>query len=126
MRKTKFFRGSFTVEAAAIMGTVLLVIFFVLFLCAYVHGRSYLTAGSYERAVTGHIQEKPWLFGVTDIDVSTTVEDEKNTVVMSGMCKAFFGGFKEEIWSQAVVKKQKPVAFIRKLQAAGEVAEKWK
>ena len=49
-------RGSFTVETAAIMPVVLLVVFGCLYLCFFVHNRTFLTASAYEAAVCGGME----------------------------------------------------------------------
>lgn len=114
-------RGSFTVEAAAIMGTVLLVIFFVLFLGSYLHGKAYLTALAHEQAYTQRIQETPTLFGITDIQQSQSFEKKQSTVKLQGNCQAAFGGYMRTIQTEAEVKELYPVSVIRKLQAAKNI-----
>jgi len=49
-------RGSFTVEAAMIMPVILLVTFSSLYLCFYVHNRTFLTTAACEAAVCGSIE----------------------------------------------------------------------
>ena len=56
MMKKGIRRASFTIEAAAIMPVVLLVVFSSLYLCFYVHNRTFLTAAACEAAVCGSME----------------------------------------------------------------------
>ena len=49
-------RGSLTIEAACIMPVILLAVFSCLYLCFYVHNRTFLTAAACESAVTGSVE----------------------------------------------------------------------
>ncbi|MBQ9064067.1 MAG: pilus assembly protein [Blautia sp.] len=49
-------KASFTVEAACIMPVVLMVTFSCLYLCFYVHNRTFLTAAANEASVCGSIE----------------------------------------------------------------------
>ena len=56
-KKSKFWRkGSFTVETAAVMSLVLFVIFASVYLCFYVHNRTWLTSAAYEAALSGSME----------------------------------------------------------------------
>ena len=46
-------KGSLTIEASCIMPVILLTVFSCLYLCFYVHNRTFLTAAACESAVTG-------------------------------------------------------------------------
>lgn len=50
-------RGSLTVEMAGLMPAILLVVFGVISLCFYVHNKCFLTAGAYEAALSGTLEE---------------------------------------------------------------------
>lgn len=52
----KMKNGSMTVETACVMPLLLLVIFGTLYLCFFVHNRSWLTAAAYEAAVSGSME----------------------------------------------------------------------
>lgn len=113
----KYKKGSFTVEAAVIMGISLLAIGLILFLCAFVHGRACLTAMAYEQAYTERKPTSVALFGITDIQKSEFAGEDENQITVNGKCVAAWGGFERDIQAEAKVKKTKPVTFIRKMQA---------
>ena len=56
MHSKRKLKGSLTIEAACIMPVVLLTVFSCLYLCFYVHNRTFLTAAACESAVTGSIE----------------------------------------------------------------------
>lgn len=49
-------KGSYTVETAAVMSLIFLVIMSSLYLCFYVHNRTWLTSAAYEAALTGSME----------------------------------------------------------------------
>ena len=110
-------KGSFTVEATVIMGMSLLAIGLILFLCAFVHGRACMTAMAYEQAYTEREAASAGLFGITEIQKTEAFGEEQNQITVSGKCVAAWGGFEKDIQAEAKVKKLKPAAFVRKMQA---------
>lgn len=59
-------KGSFTVEAAMLMGVVLFVVLSVLSVSKDVYNRSLMTAHAYETAVTGRNAEIAGVWGAAD------------------------------------------------------------
>lgn len=110
-------QGSFTVEAGALMGLVLLVIFFVLFLGAFVHGQAVLTVSAWEQAVTGRQQEVHEPFGLSGVSREVSFKEEENRVAYRAGCQGVYGGFSKNIDVAVSYKKTKPAAFIRRMQA---------
>lgn len=118
--KNRWTQGSYTVEATVIMGVSLLAIGLILFLCAFVHGRGCMTAAAYEQAYTERQRMPERLFGIEDIQCETDFGENENQVTISGVCVAGWGGFRGNISVKAGIEKQKPVTFIRKMQAVFE------
>ena len=56
-RKINIKKGSFTIEAACVMSLVLFTLTGLLYLCFFVHNRSWLTAAAYEAALAGSMEE---------------------------------------------------------------------
>lgn len=119
-RYSRYTRGSFTVEASAVMGMALLVICMILFLAAFVHGRAYLTAAACEQAVTERRQETPGLFGVSGIHMEMNMAGEENRVTYQAGCRAVWGGYQKSFEAAAAFKKLKPVRHILRISAVKE------
>lgn len=117
-------KGSYTVEATVIMGVTFLVIATVLYLCSFLYGRATMTSSAYEQAFTGRLQAEYGLFGFDELERSYSFEEKANTVGYSGSCFSVWGGFSQAVEIKAVVEKEKPVTFIRRLQAVAEIAGK--
>jgi len=75
--KKRCLQGSFTVEAAMIMGVVLLVIFSTLLGCRIVYNRAKMIAHQYEYAITDRYYELTGLWG----ELSEEVELIKMNVI---------------------------------------------
>ena len=119
-KRKKWVQGSYTVEAADIMGVLLLAIGLILFLCAFVHGRACMTAVAYEQAYTERQRMPERLFGIEGVQCETDFGEKENKVIISGICTAGWNNFREDIRIEAKIEKQKPVTFIRKMQAVSQ------
>ena len=73
----QFRNGSFTVEAAMIMGVVLFAIMTVLYGTRIVYNRALLTAHAYEYAITGRESGIAGLWGATDEKIDVELEELK-------------------------------------------------
>lgn len=114
-------KGSYTVEAAVIMGSAFFVISAVLYIASFTYGRACLTASAYEQAFTERIQAEYGLFGFSSIKRTFSFDESENLVSYTGRCYSAWGGYEEDLMIEAKVVKEKPVTFIRKWQAAGEI-----
>lgn len=117
MEKKFFKQGSFTVEATVVMGMTLLALGLIIFLCSFVHGRACLTASAYEQAYTGREQTPAGLFGINNVEKNISFGADENIVELKCECAGGWSGFRQPIQVEAKRKKQKPVTFIRKIQA---------
>lgn len=136
-------QGSLTVEAAGLMGAVLLVIFAALYGNFYIHNRVWLTAAAYEAAVTGSMQQgekdkdsyqaaydraralgNTGFFGLENLSVQVST-GETTKVVYSGEMSSLMGGFAAKLSCEGSYPVIDPVSFIRKVNAANEFAQIW-
>lgn len=138
--RNSFRKGSFTIEAAGLMGSVLLVIFAVLYGNFYVHNRAWLTAAAYEAALTGSMaaaQEEDaygaaqlrgqelgntGFFGLTDLQMQTSTGSTVQ-IFYQGETASAFGGFASSLQAEGSAKVFKPVEFIRRVRLAKELGE---
>ena len=137
----KLTKGSFTVEAACVMPIVLLAVTGVLYLCFFVHNRSWLTAAGYEAALCGSMEGiredgkvyetvkmqseqlgNVGFFGGQNLRIQQTtgeyIQVRYQMDTISG-----FGGFSWHLNAGGSSKIIRPVRWIRKVKAASEVLE---
>lgn len=119
----KYRKGSFTVEAVVVMGVSFLGIGLILFLCAFVHGRACMTACAYEQACSGKEQDTVGLFGIENVKKTAVFDENRRQVTICGECAGGWSGFRKEIRAEAERTRQKPVTWIRKMQAFREAAD---
>lgn len=136
-------QGSMTVEAAGLMGAVLLVIFAVLYGNFYIHNRVWLTAAAYEAAIIGSMEEietdkgayqaaydrakalgDTGFFGLENLSVHVSTGDFTK-VVYSGDMSSLMGGFASRLSCEGSYRVIDPVSFIRKMNIAKEFAQIW-
>lgn len=125
--KKKWKRGSFTVELAAIMPVLLLVIFASISLCFYVHDRAWLTACACEAARTGCREKEggreaalargnqlmsAGLYGIHDLQISAAQKKEKIKVSIDGETNALYGVASRRLHVEAEARRLDPVGFI--------------
>lgn len=116
-------RGSYTVEAALIMGFVFLMIAAVLYMSSFLYGRACLIASAYEQAFTGREQEEYGLFGFGEIEKRCLFGEEERMVSYQGTCFFAWGGFETDMEVKAEVKIEKPVSFLRKWNQLQNIIE---
>ena len=135
----KLTRGSFTVEAAFVMPIVFLAVMGALYLCFFVHNRSWLTAAGYEAALCGSMEAvrengkvyetakmqseqlaDTGFFGGNHLQVQQT-SGERVRVVYQMDTFFGFGGFSRKLQAGGSVKIIRPVSWIRKIKAASEI-----
>lgn len=139
MRKIR--EGSMTVEAACVMGLILLVWIGVLYLCFFVHNRAWLTAAAYEAALSGSMEGvkkegkvfetadirsrelgNTGFFGAENLSVNTEAGDrvqvvyELDTVVP-------YGGYQWHLRTEGSAKIIRPAEWIRKVKAGKELIQ---
>lgn len=124
-------KGSFTVELACLMPLILLVIIGCIYLCLYVHNRTWLTAAAYESAIIGSREMlvkdgspqeaayargklllKPRLFGAENLNMSVTTEHKKVLVQFDTDTIASYGGLSWHLTAGGHAKAIDPVSFI--------------
>lgn len=144
MREYKLTKGSMTVEAAALMPVVLLVIFGCLYLCFFVHNRSWLTAAAYEAAISGsmdgvHKQGQPYdtaltkskelgsrgFFGAENLTTATSV-GSKVQVSYDLDTIANYGGLRWHLSVQGSSRILQPVKRIRQMKSVREIIYSFK
>lgn len=139
MRNIETRRGSMTVEAAALMPLILLVLIGCLYLCFFVHNRAWLTAAAYEAALSGSmegIRENGQVYetahmkslelgnvGFFGAENLTTETSSGNTVAVSYDLDtiAGYGGLNWHLHVQGNSKIICPVKRIRQMKAAAEI-----
>lgn len=122
MRK-RWSAGSFTVEATVVMGITCMVIAAILYAGSYWYGRACLTSAAYEMAFTGREQDVYELWGFLSVDRNCSFEEKRNKVDYHAICASAWGGLRQELEIQAVVKKEEPVKFIRICETLGKKPE---
>lgn len=140
--KNKIKKGSFTVEAAALMPVILLTLFGCLYLCFFVHNRAWLTAAAYESALTGSMEAvkssgnvyeaadarskelgNTGFFGAENLSVQTTAGKQVQvTYTMDTVVS--YGGWTWPVKAQGQVKIVEPVKWIRKVKAAADLGKR--
>lgn len=136
----KWRKGSFTLEAAALTGGLLLVVFTTVFVNFYVHNRAWLTAAAYEAALTGSMegalgndaytaaQERGRLlgntgfFGLEGLQMTTSA-GKKVEVEYRGTAVSAFGGVQAQVQGSGEAEIFRPASFIRKVRLARELGE---
>lgn len=134
-------KGSYTVETAAVMSLIFLVIMSSLYLCFYIHNRTWLTSAAYEAALTGsmegnkrsgNIYETAWkrgkelgntgFFGAENLKLQ--VKTGKNVSVNYSLDT--ISVFEKIQWKLEVTGNSKiinPVQRIHQIKAAAEIIE---
>ena len=137
-RNYKSCRGSFTVEAAALMPVIFLTLFGCLYLCFYVHNRAWLTAAAYEAAEVGSMETalpagnvyeaadrrskelgNIGFFGAENLCVQTSAAKEVEVTYTLDTIAAY-AGFTWPLQVQGKVKLTEPVKWIRRIIAAAD------
>lgn len=131
-------KASFTVEASAVMFLLLFTIVGTIYLCLFIHNRSWLTAAAYESAVSGSMEqssEESEIYLKTRekaqelIDSGLYGSENLETVVQTGKTievyykqdtRVEFGGLLWHLQAHGSAKMIKPVAWIRKRKAASD------
>lgn len=138
-KKEEMKKGSFTVEAAAVMPLVFLVLFGSLYLCFYVHNRAWLTAAAYEAALTGSMEAvKPngkvhesalvrsqelgnvGFFGAENLTVQVRAGKQVQVTYTADTITAY-GGFTWPMKVRGTVKPVDPVTWIRRVKALADL-----
>lgn len=138
-------KGSATVETAAVMPLILLVLFGSIYLCFFVHNRAWLTAAAYESALAGSMEAvkkdgkiyetssmrsrelgSTGFFGAENLTCETDVG--KNSVQVSYDLDTM-SGYGNMLWHMHVTGHSEiicPVKRIRQIKAAAEVFRLWR
>lgn len=134
-------QGSFTLEAACVMPIILTAVMGLLYLCFFVHNRSWLTSAAYEAALSGSMEGireegqvyetarmrseslgNTGFFGAENLSVQTNVGKSVEVIydldTISG-----FGGFSWHLRAKGESKIIRPVIWIWKVKAAAVLAE---
>lgn len=133
-------KGSMTVEAAAVMPLILLVLFASIYLCFYVHNRTWLTAAAYEAAITGSMEGirengkvyetacnrsrelgSAGFFGAENLSNETKAGKNQVQVMYDLDTISSYGALKWHLHVDAKSKIIRPVKRIRQLKAAAEI-----
>lgn len=141
IEKSRWRKGSLTVETALWMPVILFVWMGAVSVCLFVHNRAWLTAVAYEAAIVGsweitdsqeEAEERAMervrmlaansLYGSENIQVS--VEERGNTlsVSMEGRHR-FYGNPQWKFQVEGSRKICHPVSFIRKVRSLGQIGE---
>lgn len=134
-------KGSFTVEAAALMPVILLTLFGCLYLCFFVHNRVWLTAAAYESALTGSMEAvkrsgnayeaadarskelgNTGFFGAENLCVQTTAGTNIQVTYTLDTIVSY-GGWTWPIKAQGEAKIIEPVKWIRKVKAVADLGK---
>lgn len=127
----KYKKGSFTIETACLMPLFLLVIFVCIYLCFYVHNRTWLTAAAHEAALVG-CQEMsvslgdpeaaayerartllaPRLFGAENLQVQIEKRGKEMRVRFDADTVCVYGRRHWHLQTEVKEKYTDPVAFI--------------
>lgn len=134
-------KGSFTVEMTVVMSLIFLVILSSLYLCFYVHNRSWLTAAAYETALTGSMETMKDHGKVYDVTIekgkalgnvgffgaenlSLEVNTDKNISVAYNLdIIENFYGLEWHLCTNGNSKVINPVKRIRQIKAAAEIID---
>lgn len=137
MKKIK--RGSLTVELACVMPLILLVLMGILYLCFYVHNRTWLSAAAYEAALAGSMEGTKengkvyeaarmrseelgnyGFFGAENLTTQTNA-GKKVQVTYDLDTAVNYGGLFWHLRTEGTSEVIWPVTWIRKVKAASEV-----
>lgn len=137
--REKMSRGSFTVEAACLMSLILLVIMGCISLFFHVHNRVWLTAATYESAVTGSLEGTRedgspeqaaesksqelgniGFFGAENLRSQVSV-GKSVQVTYTLDTVSDFGGFSWNIKTEGKSLVIRPVPYVWKIKAAAEI-----
>ncbi len=141
MKSGCFFRkGSFTIEAACVMSLILLALTGTLYLCFFVHNRAWLTAAAYEAALAGSIEGahadgrmaetadmrgrelgNTGFYTAENLAVNVTAGDRVK-VVYTADTFWDFGGLSWKLKAEGSSRVIRPVEWIRKVNAAADIA----
>lgn len=124
-------KGSFTIELACLMPLILLILIGCIYLCLYVHNRSWLTAAAYESAIIGSREMlvkdgtpqaaayargklllTPRLFGAENLNMTAETESKKVIVQFDADTIASYGGLSWHLTVRGQAKAIDPVSFI--------------
>ena len=137
----KWKKASFTLEAACVMPLVLLAVMGILYLCFFVHNRTWLTAAAYEAALSGSmegIRENGAVYDTAKIrgeylggtgffgaeNLSCQVNVGKSVQVTYDLDTV--SGYSDFFWhlhTQGESKIIRPVSWIRKVKAASSLVK---
>ena len=134
-------RASFTLEAACVMPLVLLAVMGVIYLCFFVHNRSWLTSAAYEAALSGSMEGiredgkvyetaqmcsenlgRTGFFGTESVSVQTNVGKSVQVTYDLDTIPGF-GGFSWHLQTRGEAKIIRPVSWIRKIKAAASLVK---
>lgn len=144
MKQTESLKGSYTIETALLMGILLPLFVAVIYMCFFLHDKSFLQSAAFETAacVSLHADEKNLdgnqaldgllsgrLLGTRDIQRQVASDKQKVIVscggnfVVPGMTKRFFGreGLKTE--TALTMSLERPSRRIRKIRGAAKVIQ---
>lgn len=124
-------KGSFTIELACLMPLILLILIGCIYLCLYVHNRTWLTAAAYESAIIGSREMlvkdgtpqaaayargklllTPRLFGAENLNMTAETESQKVIVQFDADTIASYGGLSWHLTVRGQAKAIDPVSFI--------------
>jgi hypothetical protein len=142
MLKQNWKRGSLTVETAALMPMILLVIFGSIYICFYVHNRAWLTAAAYESALSGSMEAikkngqpletarmksqelgSTGFFGAENLRTYTNTDSKKVEVGYDLDTISVYGGLRWHLSVKGSSKIIKPTTIIRTLKVANDTKE---
>lgn len=142
MRDDYIKRGSMTVEAACVMSLVLLVLLGVLYLCFFVHNRSWLTSAAYEAALSGSMEGtrengkitqaalakgkelgNTGFFGADNLGLDVQADEKKVEISYDLDTTVGYGGLKWHLKTKGSSKVIRPVEWIRKIKAAANLVQ---
>ena len=112
--------GSFTVESALLVPLILGVLFLMLYASSHVHARTVYTGAACERAVTGS-EFTPYVFLSHELSLSQSDSENERSVKSSVTTQSPVGPRTFSADAMETYKKMKPVKFIRRARAAGEL-----
>lgn len=134
-------KGSFTVEISMVMSLILFVILAVIYLCFFVHNRTWLTAAAYEASLTGNMESVKKNANVYDVTLEKSEElgnigflGAENILVNVDVGKKVsviydldmvndWGNLEWHITAQGSTKILDPVKRIRQIKAAADIVD---
>lgn len=138
-------KGSYTIEAALLMGVILSVLVAVIYIGFWYHDKSFLQSAAYEVTCVAGLQAEndSWnmseaagklvkmrMLGTRNLQISCSKEEKKASVILQGnfqlpgMITAFFGKDRLTIRESCQMNVEKPSRKIQKVRGALKIVRR--